>query len=108
MDSDIGTGQLQQGSLVALFVPMYKNEIPQIAKVVSVPSEGSDLDIEWLQGTYTGVWSTCKRREGRTYVPWVETVKRSDVLFPVKLTKGMRISKATKSRLTQAYADIDL
>ena len=72
-------GQLQHGSLVALFVPKYTDEIPQIAKIVSVASEGSELVIEWLTGSYSSVWTACKRREGRKFVPWVETVKRSHV-----------------------------
>ena len=110
MESDIhnGSGQLQYGSFVAVFLPKYNDEIPQIGRIVSLPSEGSELDVEWFTGTYSGVWTPCKTRQRGKYVPWIQTVKRSTILLQFELTKGMRIPKAVRSRLVQAYAHIDI
>lgn len=92
------------GSLVALFVDKYKDEIPQIAKIVSEPSNESDVvEVEWLVGTYSSTFKPCKKREGRSYVPWRETVPYTSILFPVELTKGCRLSQSLKTKLMEAY-----
>lgn len=51
-------------SLVATLIPDYRDEIPQIGRVLEV--EGASVTIEWLQGTYFSIWRICEKRKGRS------------------------------------------
>lgn len=103
--SDSTVNTFHPGSLVALYVPKYRDELPLIGKVSSTENS-NELEVEWMVGTYSGVWKTCKRREGRNSVPWKEKVERSSVLFEVELTKSMRIPGNLKTKLRETYNNI--
>ena len=99
--------QFPCGSLVALFMNKYRDEIPQIARIAAEPSNESDVtEVEWLVGTYSSTFKPCKRRVGRSYVPWTETVPYTAILFSVQLTKGCQISQSLRTKLTEAYSEL--
>ena len=54
-DSDV---DVQLGSFVALGLDEFKEELPQIAKVLAIDDDS--ITLEWWVGTYTGTW-----------VPWL-------------------------------------
>ena len=87
--------------MVALFVESYSDEIPQIGEVLEVNEE--DILLHWWDGTYSGSWKALAKRQGRASVPWMELVKRSNVLFEVSLTKSLKLPKATQEKLHKAY-----
>ena len=55
------------GSYDALFVPKYRDEVPQIARIVEASLGGLDLDVEWLTGTFSDVWIARKIKNRETY-----------------------------------------
>lgn len=87
--------------MVACFIPDYRDEIPQIGKLVAVSS--SDVVIEWWSGTYTSTWRALTKRVGRSSEPWTERVSKSSVLFEISLTRGLKLSKQTQEKLHKAY-----
>ena len=91
---------------VACYLPKYKNEIPQIGKVVDISSTSPEaVDIEWLVGTFSSTWKILKQRQGGEYAPWRERIQRSDIiLFPIQLTNGYRLQKKTVTELKTAYS----
>lgn len=95
---------IMPSSLVATFVPEYRDEIPQIGRVLTVEEEV--VTIEWLQGTYSSLWKVCKRREGRNVVPWVEDIPKTAIISKVELTKGQRLPGAVKTKLKSLYANL--
>ena len=99
---------VQPGSLVALFVSKYEDEIPQIGQKVSMPSE-TDVEIEWWVGTYSGPWKKdCI--PGHSFYPRnvVSSLPPCAGFFPVELTKSRRISRSAKDRLVQAYSSLEM
>ena len=97
------TVNLECGMQVACFVPLYQNEKPQIGTVITLPDGSGDLEIEWMAGTYSGPWTVCKTKQGRSYVPWKENIPISTILFPVQLTKTGRLGNSLKIKLKRAY-----
>ena len=87
--------------MVAVFLPQYKDELPTIGKVVSC--DENSAEVEWYVGSYSGVWRVCKKRSGRTTVPWRETIPKESILFPINFTKSLRLSKSCADKLKQAY-----
>jgi len=69
-----------------VFLERYDEEIPSICKILSEVTDSGEVEVEWWFGKYTTDWKVCKRRIGRTVVPWTETIKRSSFLMPVSLT----------------------
>ncbi|XP_061784888.1 nipped-B-like protein B isoform X2 [Nerophis lumbriciformis] len=88
--------------VIALCCPKYK-ERPQIARVVQKTPSG--YTIHWMAGSYSGPWAEAKKREGRKLVPWVDTIKESDILYKkLALTSNHKLSNKIGQTLRSLYA----
>ncbi|XP_061757800.1 nipped-B-like protein A isoform X3 [Nerophis ophidion] len=88
--------------VIALCCPKYK-ERPQIARVVQKTPGG--YTIHWMAGSYSGPWAEAKKREGRKLVPWVDTIKESDILYKkLALTSNHKLSNKIGQTLRSLYA----
>ncbi|XP_061789742.1 nipped-B-like protein B isoform X1 [Nerophis lumbriciformis] len=88
--------------VIALCCPKYK-ERPQIARVVQKTPSG--YTIHWMAGSYSGPWAEAKKREGRRLVPWVDTIKESDILYKkLALTSNHKLSNKIGQTLRSLYA----
>ena len=47
--------EVQEGEMIAVYLPQYRDELPTIGKVVSINEEGAKVEVEWYVGSYTGV-----------------------------------------------------
>uniref|UniRef100_A0AAY4CG10 Nipped-B protein n=1 Tax=Denticeps clupeoides TaxID=299321 RepID=A0AAY4CG10_9TELE len=93
---------VEPADVVALFIPKYK-ERPQLARVVQ--RSGAGFSIHWLSGTYSSPWSEARRRDGRKLVPWVETVKESDIIYKkINLTSSQKLTHKLAQTLRSLYA----
>ena len=96
---------LEEGQLVALNV-INCNLRPLLGKITKVHS--CDLDIIWLEGSYTRPWKVAKKKEGRIIVDWTDTVPKSAViLFDFELTATNKLRKATIQHLKETYKKLD-
>ena len=81
------TSSLQEGQLVAVYCENYTPE-PVIARCMQVGD--NQIDVEWLQGTYTTAWRPWKIRDPnnrRRTVIWRDSIpKESVILFDFQLT----------------------
>lgn len=91
--------------IIATFCSKYKDR-PQIAKVVEKNRTG--YSIHWMTGTYSGPWSVAKKRDGRKKVPWVDTIKESDIIYrKITLTSGQKLTNKVVQTLRGLYASKD-
>ena len=97
---------LSDGMFVAVYLEKYRDELPLIARIVSVRSSNVDVEVEWYIGCYSGDWKVCMRGRGRSREAWREQIPKSSILFPVELTKSMKLSKDTVEALKSSYKDI--
>ena len=92
---------------VACFIPKYKDEEPQIGKIISFPNDQStDIEVEWMVGTYTECWVVWRKRQGKGYITWKETVPVDAILFPITLNENGRLNKTLVQKLKNAYKKI--
>ena len=97
-----GTHDIWPGTFVALRLAKYDDEIPQLAKVVSV----SDMDvrIEWWTGRYRDVWTEWKVK-GKVVQ---ETFPRNAVIrSSISLSRSNRLSNALVEELCKLYLNIE-
>ncbi|XP_051923759.1 nipped-B-like protein A isoform X2 [Hippocampus zosterae] len=88
--------------VIALCCPKYKDR-PQIARVVHKTPSG--YAIHWMAGSYSGPWAEAKKRDGRKLVPWVDTIKESDVIYKkISLTSNHKLSNKVVQTLRSLYA----
>ncbi|XP_071378435.1 nipped-B-like protein B [Centroberyx affinis] len=88
--------------VIAICRPKYKDR-PQIAKVMQKTSAG--YSIRWMSGSYSGPWAEAKKRDGRKLVPWVDTIKESDIICKkIALTSGHKLSNRMAQTLRALYA----
>ncbi|KAM9857976.1 nipped-B-like protein A [Aulostomus maculatus] len=88
--------------VIALCCPKYKDR-PQIARVVQRTSSG--YNIHWMAGSYSGPWAEAKKRDGRKLVPWVDTIKESDIIYKkIALTSNHKLSNKVVQTLRSLYA----
>ncbi|CAK6973832.1 nipped-B-like protein A isoform X3 [Scomber scombrus] len=88
--------------VIALFCPKYKDR-PQIARVIQRMSNG--YSIHWMAGSYSGPWADAKKRDGRKQVPWVDTIKESDIIYKkIALTSNHKLSNKVVQTLRSLYA----
>ncbi|XP_069819185.1 nipped-B-like protein isoform X3 [Dendropsophus ebraccatus] len=91
--------------VIAICCPKYKDR-PQIAKVVQKTSHG--FSVQWMAGSYSGTWAEAKRRDGRKLVPWVDTIKESDIIYKkIALTSGNKLTNKVAQTLRSLYAAKD-
>ncbi|XP_049906508.1 nipped-B-like protein A isoform X1 [Epinephelus moara] len=88
--------------VIALCCPKYKDR-PQIARVVQKTANG--YSIHWMAGSYSGPWAEAKKRDGRKQVPWVDTIKESDIIYKkIALTSNHKLSNKVVQTLRSLYA----
>lgn len=88
--------------VIALRCPKYKDR-PQIARVIQKTSNG--YSIHWMAGSYSGPWAEAKKRDGRKQVPWVDTIKESDIIYKkIALTSNHKLSNKVAQTLRSLYA----
>ncbi|XP_029961584.1 nipped-B-like protein A isoform X3 [Salarias fasciatus] len=88
--------------VIALCCPKYKDR-PQIARVVQKTPNG--YTIHWMAGSYSGPWAEAKKRDGRKLVPWVDTIKESDIIYKkIALTSNHKLSNKVVQTLRSLYA----
>ncbi|XP_004547357.1 nipped-B-like protein A isoform X2 [Maylandia zebra] len=88
--------------VIALCCPKYKDR-PQIARVIQKTSNG--YSIHWMAGSYSGPWAEAKKRDGRKLVPWVDTIKESDIIYKkIALTSNHKLSNKIVQTLRSLYA----
>ncbi len=51
--------QIECGIVVACYLPQYKDEEPQIGRVVTI--EDDNIEVEWMSGSYTQALLQCAR-----------------------------------------------
>ncbi|OCT98780.1 hypothetical protein XELAEV_18011014mg [Xenopus laevis] len=91
--------------VIAICCPKYKDR-PQIAKVVQKTSHG--FSVQWMAGSYSGPWAEAKRRDGRKLVPWVDTIKESDIIYKkIALTSANKLTNKVAQTLRSLYAAKD-
>ncbi|KAM4051010.1 nipped-B-like protein isoform 3-T3 [Anomaloglossus baeobatrachus] len=91
--------------VIAICCPKYKDR-PQIAKVVKKTSHG--FSVQWMAGSYSGIWVEAKRRDGRKLVPWVDTIKESDIIHKkIALTSANKLTNKVAQTLRSLYAAKD-
>ncbi|XP_034047622.1 nipped-B-like protein B [Thalassophryne amazonica] len=101
-DSDPATKKVEVMDVVAIYWPKYKDR-PQIAKVIQKVRTG--YSVQWMSGTYSGPWTEAKKRDGRKMVPWVDTVKESDIIYKkISLTSGHKLTNGVAQTLRALYA----
>ncbi|XP_040014225.1 nipped-B-like protein isoform X2 [Xiphias gladius] len=88
--------------VIAICCPKYKDR-PQIARVIQKTRSG--YSIHWMTGTYSGPWAEAKKRDGRKKVPWVDTIKESDIIYKkISLTSGHKLTNKVAQTLRALYA----
>ncbi|KAF4108355.1 hypothetical protein G5714_011114 [Onychostoma macrolepis] len=88
--------------VIAIRCPKYKDR-PQIARVIQKTSTG--YSIRWMAGSYSGTWAEAKKRNGRKLVPWVDTIKESDIIYKkIALTSAHKLSNKVVQTLRSLYA----
>ncbi|XP_037608532.1 nipped-B-like protein B isoform X2 [Sebastes umbrosus] len=97
--------RLKAMDIIALCCPKYKDR-PQIARVVQRIKTG--YSIHWMTGSYSGPWAEVKKRDGRKKVPWVDTIKESDIIYKkISLTSGQKLTNKVAQTLRALYAAKD-
>ncbi|XP_041957003.1 nipped-B-like protein A isoform X1 [Alosa sapidissima] len=93
---------VEPSDLVAFLRPQYKDR-PQIARVIQRTADG--YSIRWLSGSYNSPWTEAKRREGRKQVPWLDTIKESDIIYKkLPLTASNKLTHKVAQTLRALYA----
>ncbi|XP_056127240.1 nipped-B-like protein B isoform X1 [Rhinichthys klamathensis goyatoka] len=88
--------------VIAICCPKYKDR-PQIARVIQKTSTG--YSIRWMAGSYSGTWAEAKKRDGRKLVPWVDTIKESDIIYKkIALTSAHKLTNKVVQTLRSLYA----
>ncbi|KAL7836079.1 hypothetical protein AOLI_G00273630 [Acnodon oligacanthus] len=91
--------------IIAIHWPRYRDR-PQLARVIQRTSEG--YSVQWMAGSYSSPWSEAKRRDGRKLVPWMETIRESDIVYKkIALTSGNKLSHKLAQALRGIYANRD-
>ncbi|XP_076842591.1 nipped-B-like protein B isoform X3 [Brachyhypopomus gauderio] len=88
--------------VIAICCPKYKDR-PQIARVIQKTSSG--YSVHWMAGSYSGTWAEAKKRDGRKLVPWVDTIKESDIIYKkIALTSAHKLTNKMVQTLRSLYA----
>ncbi|XP_029115450.1 nipped-B-like protein A isoform X4 [Scleropages formosus] len=91
--------------VIAIRCPKYKDR-PQIARVIQKTSTG--YSVHWMAGSYSGPWAEAKKRDGRKLVPWVDTIKESDIIYKkIALTSSHKLTNKVVQALRSLYAAKD-
>lgn len=85
------------GNLIALKIEKYREELPQIGKVVAI--DEASVTVNWLIGSYSGIFTYWKER-GEIIQ---EVFPLRGVICPIKLSPSMRLAKVDSSTLKEIY-----
>uniref|UniRef100_A0A665VVW0 Nipped-B protein n=1 Tax=Echeneis naucrates TaxID=173247 RepID=A0A665VVW0_ECHNA len=101
-DSGHMNEKVEAMDVIAICCPKYKDR-PQIARVIQKTKSG--YSIHWMTGSYSGPWVVAKKRDGRKKVPWVDTIKESDIIYKkISLTSGHKLTNKVAQTLRALYA----
>lgn len=87
------------GMTVAVDCPKYQEQ-PQLGRVVGIKKGW--IIIEWLIGTYSGVWREWKKK-GQNIT---DEVNVDNVLCGITLTKANRLCQSTIAELKDMYSKL--
>ncbi|KAG1944007.1 nipped-B-like protein A [Pimephales promelas] len=91
--------------IIAIHCPKYRDR-PQIARVIQRNSDS--YSIHWMAGSYSSTWAEAKRRDGRKLVPWVDTIRETDIIYKkITLTSGNKLNHKVAQTLRSLYAAKD-
>ncbi|KAM3874275.1 nipped-B-like protein B [Diretmus argenteus] len=94
--------RVEARDVIAICCPKRKDR-PQIARVIQKTRNG--YSIHWMAGSYSGSWAEAKKRDGRKSVPWVDTIKESEIIYKkIALTSGHKLSNRVVQTLRALYA----
>lgn len=80
----------------------YRDEIPTIGRLLE-KKDGS-VKVEWWHGSYSSVWSMCRQKVGKEYLPWTETIPTDAIIWNrVAFTKTKHLTKESIIALKQVY-----
>ena len=90
------------GECVAVLCDKY-TERPLLGRVTEVIE--NNVKIDWLIGSYSGNWREWKGREQGKTVIYSETLPLKNILlYPITLTKSMKLPLKTIAELKELYA----
>ena len=89
---------LQVGNLVACYLEKYKDEEPQIGKILQIKTE--TVIVNWMSGSYSDYWYPCKVQRQ----PWTEEIPTSSIICEVTLSRASRLLEPMKRKLKHMYA----
>ncbi|XP_064792980.1 nipped-B-like protein A [Oncorhynchus masou masou] len=93
---------LDSMDVIAIHCPKHKDR-PQLARVIQKISTG--YSVHWMSGSFSGPWADAKKRDGRKTVPWVDTIKESDIIYKkIALTSNHKLSNKMAQTLRSLYA----
>uniref|UniRef100_A0A672P0H4 Nipped-B protein n=1 Tax=Sinocyclocheilus grahami TaxID=75366 RepID=A0A672P0H4_SINGR len=91
--------------IIAIHCPKYRDR-PQIARVIQ--RNGDGYRIHWMAGSYSSSWAEAKRRDGRKLVPWVDSIRETDIIYKkIILTSGNKLNHKVAQTLRSLYASKD-
>uniref|UniRef100_A0A671KB38 Nipped-B protein n=1 Tax=Sinocyclocheilus anshuiensis TaxID=1608454 RepID=A0A671KB38_9TELE len=91
--------------IIAIHCPKYRDR-PQIARVIQ--RNGDGYRIHWMAGSYSSSWAEAKRRDGRKLVPWVDSIRETDIIYKkITLTSGNKLNHKVAQTLRSLYAAKD-
>lgn len=91
--------------VIAIHCPKHKDR-PQLARVIQKISTG--YSVHWMSGSYSGPWADAKKRDGRKTVPWVDTIKESDIIYKkIALTSAHKLTNRVVQTLRSLYSAKD-
>ena len=93
LDPEEALKSVHIGDYLAMNIFQYKDELPQIGKVLKI--DASRVEIDWLIGSYSGIFTFWKERG----VVIRDIYPLCGVMFPVKFTQSMRLEKTYVSTL---------
>ena len=88
------------GEYVAVRCEKY-SERPLIGCITNINTEA--VTINWMIGSYSGIWKEWKGRSEGKYVTFADTIPQEHVMISVEFTKGMRLPQKTVSSLKELY-----
>uniref|UniRef100_A0AAY5EDC5 Nipped-B protein n=1 Tax=Electrophorus electricus TaxID=8005 RepID=A0AAY5EDC5_ELEEL len=91
--------------IVALHCPRYHIR-PQLARVLQRTDQG--YNVRWMAGSYSSAWTEARRKEGRKLVPWVDTIRHTDIIYKkITLTSASKLSHRVAQTLRALYSSKD-
>ena len=92
------------GMYVAVKSTKYR-ERPLIGRICDIDTPDSGrVEMEWMVGTYSGLWKEWRGREGGKTVVFTENISKEDIIFKnITFTPGKRLTPATIKALKALY-----